>query len=309
LPGARLHPFHIGADDWQPMLQDADLLAERIALTPQTQALIGFGDPFTTPLSQFLAMLDQRCPGVPLIGGMASAARQPGENLLIRNDQVLTDGLVGVSLAGPVSVETVLSQGARPIGRTLVITRARDNVIEQLGGKPALQALRELVDLLPENEKNLLQNGLLMGRAISEYRDSFGRGDFLIRNLMGVDQNSGAIAVTDYIKVGQTVQFHVRDAETASEDLSLMLLPQRARNNPPAGALLFSCNGRGSNMFDSPCHDISAACQAMPDTPIAGFFAAGEIGPVGGRNFVHGHTASFALLRPETPKPARTAEG
>jgi small ligand-binding sensory domain FIST len=309
LPGARLHPFHIGADDWQSMLQDADLLAERIALTPQTRALIGFGDPFTTPLSQFLALLDQHCPGVPLIGGMASAARQPGENLLIRNDQVLTDGLVGVSLAGPVSVETVLSQGARPIGRTLVITRARDNVIEQLGGKPALQALRELVDLLPENEKNLLQNGLLMGRAISEYRDSFGRGDFLIRNLMGVDQNSGAIAVTDYIKVGQTVQFHVRDAETASEDLSLMLLPQRARNNPPAGALLFSCNGRGSNMFDSPCHDISAACQAMPDTPIAGFFAAGEIGPVGGRNFVHGHTASFALLRPETPKPARTAEG
>ena len=299
LPGVRVHPFHIGADDWRAMLADPDALAERVAFGPESRALIGFGDPFTTPLSQFLPLLDAACKGAPLIGGMASAARQPGENLLFRNDEVLTDGFVGVSLAGPIEVDTVVSQGARPIGRALVVTKARDNIIEALGGKPALQALRDVVNEMSEQDKELLQNGLLVGRAISEYRETFGRGDFLVRNLMGVDQSSGAIAVTDYIKVGQTVQFHVRDAGTASEDLVLMLGSQQQKDPPAAGAPLFSCNGRGTNMFDATCHDITAARNAMPDTPVAGFFAAGEIGPVGGKNFVHGHTASFALLRPK----------
>jgi small ligand-binding sensory domain FIST len=300
LPAVRLHPFHIGADDWRAMLADPERLVERVAFGPETRALIGFGDPFTTPLSQFLPLVDAACAGAPLIGGMASAGRQAGENLLVRNDEVLTDGFVGVSLAGAVGVETVVSQGARPIGRAMIITKGHDNVVEQLGGKPALQALREVVDEMSEPDRLLLQNGLLIGRAISEYRDTFGRGDFLVRNLMGVDQDSGAIAITDFVKVGQTVQFHVRDAGTATEDLQLMLAPQRSRPGAAAGALLFSCNGRGTRMFDTACHDINAARSAMPDTPIAGFFAAGEIGPVGGKNFVHGHTASFALLRPRS---------
>jgi len=252
-------------------------------------------------MTDFLRLLDGHLPGVPLIGGMASSARQPGENLLVRNDQVLSDGFVGLSLSGPVEIETVVSQGCRPIGTTLVITKARDNVIEQLGGRPALSALRETIESLSEADKSLLGNGLLIGRAISEYRESFNRGDFLVRNLMGVDQSSGAIAVTDYVRVGQTVQFHVRDAATASEDLSLLLGPQQSESaRPAAGALLFSCNGRGSRMFDTPCHDISAARAAMPQTPVAGFFAAGELGPVGGKNFIHGHTASLALIRPSS---------
>ena len=298
-PRVRLHPFHIGADDWRAMVVDPPLLAERIAHGSETRALIGFGDPFTTPINDFLGLLDAELPGVPLIGGMASGARQPGENVLIRNDQALTDGFVGLSLSGPVEIETIVSQGCRPIGRSLVITRARENVIEQLGGKPALEALRDVIEGLAEADKALLSHGLLIGRAISEYRDSFGRGDFLVRNLMGVDQTSGAIAVTDYVRIGQTVQFHVRDAETASEDLSLLLAPQQAAGaRPAAGALLFSCNGRGTRMFDTPCHDVSVARGAMPQTPVAGFFAAGEIGPVGGKNFIHGHTACLALMRP-----------
>jgi small ligand-binding sensory domain FIST len=309
LPGVRLHPFHISADDWRGMIVDpADKLVERLAYGPETRALLGFGDPFTTPLAQFLPLLDAHAPGAPLIGGMASSAQQPGENLLIRNDQVFTDGFVGVSLAGAVDVETVVSQGCSPVGRTLVITKARENVIEQLGGKPALQALREMVEEMTPDEKAMLGQGLLVGRAISEYRETFGRGDFLVRNLMGVDQTSGSIAVTDYVRVGQTIQFHVRDAATATDDLDQLLRFQRAPSRPPAaGALLFSCNGRGTRLFDSGCHDISAARAAMPDTPIAGFFAAGEFGPVGGKNFVHGHTASFALLRPREPGPAAEA--
>ncbi|MEA2709731.1 MAG: hypothetical protein QOF78_2332 [Phycisphaerales bacterium] len=301
MPRVRIHPFHIGADDWRAMIADPETLTERVAHGAETRALIGFGDPFTTPLTDFLGLLDAHLPGVPLIGGMASSGRQPGENTLVRNDQVLTDGFVGLSLSGPVEIETVVSQGCRPIGSTMVVTKAHDNVIEQLGGRPALKALSDTVEALSAADRALLSNGLLIGRVISEYRESFGRGDFLVRNLMGVDQNSGAIAVTDYVRVGQTMQFHVRDAATASEDLSLLLASQQSENaRPPAGALLFSCNGRGTRMFDSPCHDISTARGAMPRTPVAGFFAAGELGPVGGKNFVHGHTASLALIRPSS---------
>ena len=301
MPRVRLHPFHIGADDWRPIIVDAETLAERVAHGTETRALVGFGDPFTTPSADFLGLLDAHLPGVPLIGGMASSARQPGENLLIRNDQVLSDGFVGLSLSGPVEIETIVSQGCRPIGNAMVVTKARENVIEQLGGKPALKALRDVIENLSEADKSLLSNGLLIGRAISEYRDTFGRGDFLVRNLMGVDQQAGAIAVTDFVKVGQTVQFHVRDAATASEDLALLLGSQQAESaRPAAGALLFSCNGRGTRMFDTPCHDVAAARTAMPQTPVAGFFAAGELGPVGGKNFIHGHTASIALIRPSS---------
>ena len=151
---------------------------------------------------------------------------------------------------------------------------------------------------MPEPERQLLQNGLFLGRAISEYKETFDRGDFLVRNVMNVDNESGAIAVGDYVRTGQTVRFHVRDAATATEDLGLMLAPERLTPSP-AGGLLFSCNGRGCRLFDSPSHDIAMANRAMPQVPFAGFFAAGELGPVSSKNFIHGHTASFALFRPK----------
>jgi len=298
LPGVRTHPFHIGGSEWAEVLSDKQALAERIAYGPQTRAIIGFGDPFTARIHQLLPMLDEAAPRAPLIGGMASGGRTHGQTVLFRNDQLYSDSFVGVSLAGPVAVETVVSQGCRPIGRPMVVTRSHQNVIEQLGGRPALTALRDMIVELPEDQQQMLQNGLLIGLAISEYKDRFGRGDFLIRNLLGISEQSGAIQITDYARTGQTVQFHVRDAGTADEDLSLLLAPQ-SFDVPAAGGLLFSCNGRGTHMFPQPCHDIAAAGRAMPRTPVAGFFAAGEFGPVGGKNFIHGHTASFALFRPD----------
>jgi small ligand-binding sensory domain FIST len=150
---------------------------------------------------------------------------------------------------------------------------------------------------LPPRDQELLRHGLLLGRAISEYKDRFERGDFLVTNLAGADEGTGAIAVNGDMRVGQTVQFHVRDAASADEDLSLLLSALPA-SEPAAGALLCSCNGRGTRLFDAPDHDVRAANRAMPQTPVAGFFAAGELGPVGGHNFVHGHTASCALFRP-----------
>ena len=299
LPGVRLHPFHVAKDEWQDVIADGDALRQQLAHGDETRALIGFGDPFTTPVRQLLAALNEHVPELPLIGGMASAARRPGDNMLVFNEHVVDEGFIGLTLHGAVEVETVVSQGCRPIGQHMVVTKAKENRIEQLGGRPALEALHRTITSMPEPEQQLLRNGLFVGTAINEYRERFGRGDFLIRNVMSVDQESGSLAVTDYVRVGQTVQFHVRDAQTADEDLCLMLEPQTMNEEaPPAGGLLFSCNGRGTRMFPRPCHDIERARKAMPRTPMAGFFAAGELGPVGGKNFIHGHTASFALFRP-----------
>ena len=298
LPDVRIQPFHIASEsDWRESLSEAQSLREMLGIGPETRGLIAFGDPFTTPLSQLLPMLDRDAPGVPLIGGMASSARRPGQNMLVRNDEVYTQGMVGLSLSGPLKIATVVSQGCRPIGQHMVVTRSHENVIEQLGGKPAMEVLRGVVSELPASDQHLLQNGLFVGQAISEYREQFGRGDYLVRNVIGVDEEGGSVSIADYVKTGQTVQFHVRDAQTADEDLKIMLETQKALG-PAAGGLLFSCNGRGLRMFDQACHDIKAAHEVLPATPMAGFFAAGEIGPVGGKNFIHGHTASFALIRP-----------
>ena len=300
LPGVRVHPFHIaGRSEWEEMIGDEHALAERIGHGPETRCVIGFGDPFTSPAGQLLTAFENAAPGVPLVGGMASGSRVAGGNVLIHNDRLHDEGFVGLSLAGPLRVETVVSQGCRPIGRPMIVTKSHANVVEQLGGRPALVALRETLNAISAKEEDLLRQGLFLGQAISEYREQFGRGDYLVRNVIGLDEQNGSIAISDYVKTGRTAQFHVRDAETAGEDLSLMLQSQGERGDPAAGGLLFSCNGRGLHMFDQPCHDIRMARAAMPRTPLAGFFAAGEFGPVGRRNFLHGHTASFALFRPE----------
>ena len=298
LPGVRVHAFHVPARDWHDVLEDNEAFSERVGSGPETRGVVAFGDPFTTPLNPVLQMFNAAAPAVPLVGGMASAGRSPGGNVLVRNDAVHADGMVGLSLSGPVDVQTVVSQGCRPVGRPMVITRSHENVIDQLGGKPAMDVLADTVTQLTEGDRQKLANGLFVGRAVSEYREKFGRGDFLVRNVTGVDQEQRTIAVNDYVRTGQTVQFHVRDAATAGEDLALLLEAQARREAAAAGALLFSCNGRGTRMFKQPCHDATAARKAMPRTPVAGFFAAGEFGPVGGTNFIHGHTASFALFRP-----------
>jgi small ligand-binding sensory domain FIST len=174
-----------------------------------------------------------------------------------------------------------------------VVTRSERNVIYELAGEPALERLMEMVrDGMPERDIRLINQGLHMGLVIDEHQVEFGRGDFLVRNVLGADQSNGAIAVGDVVDVGTTVQFHVRDADSADEDLRELLTPEDAN-----GALLFTCNGRGTRLFPAPNHDADVVGDLLHDPPLAGFFAAGELGPVGGRNFVHGFTASLALFR------------
>jgi small ligand-binding sensory domain FIST len=257
---------------------------------PASYLLIG--DPFSFPTDLLLAHLNERVPGTVVVGGMASGGMGPGETRLFLDERVVDTGAVGARLPG-VRIRPLVSQGCRPIGNAYTVTRAEGNIIQELGGRPPLQRLQELVGTLPPEDRQLISRGLQVGRVIDEYKAETERGDFLIRGVMGMDPQSGALAVGDEIQVGETIQFHVRDAATADEDLRT-LLDREAE--PAAGALLFTCNGRGSRLFSVPDHDAALISEKLGGLPLAGFNCAGEIGPVGGKNFLHGFTASIALF-------------
>jgi len=295
LPDASIAPMHLQFEKtaegptvvgWPHDLPDA---------WPAGAAMIVLGEPFSFPADWLLERLNEDRPGVPVVGGMASGAHAPGGNRLVLNRQVLDRGAVAAMVHGPVRIQTVVSQGCRPVGRAFVVTKAEQNVILELSGKPPLAQLQEVFDALPPADQRLVQQGLHVGRVINEYQDQFQRGDFLVRNCIGADRNTGALAIGDYVRPGQTVQFHVRDAQTADEDLRELL---REARQPSAaeGALLFTCNGRGTRMFDQADHDAGMLAELLGGIPTAGFFAQGELGPIGGKNFVHGFTASMALF-------------
>lgn len=260
---------------------------------PDNAALILLADPFSFPVDALIRRMEAEHPGVPIIGGMASGGEQPGSNTLALGPRTYDSGAVGVVIGGRVRIRPVVSQGCRPIGRPLVITKAEENLIVELGGRPALERLREIYGALDDADRQLVRSSLHVGRAASEYRDTFGPGDFLVRNVVGADPETGVIAVGDLVRTGQTVQFHVRDATSADDDLRRLLAAQPTR---PAGALVFTCNGRGLRLFDEPDHDARCLQECLGPIPAAGFFAQGEIGPIGSRTFLHGFTASIALV-------------
>ncbi len=264
----------------------------------EPRALLLLADPFSFPIDALYQEVAARYPGLPVVGGNASAAHGPGGNRLVLDRRVHTAGAVGAFLGPGVDVETVVSQGCRPVGRPYVVTRSEGSIVQELGGETALARLLQMTGTdISEEDVQLINHGLHLGRVINESKLDFERGDFLVHNVLGADQTSGAIAVSDVIEVGTTVQFHVRDAATADEDLRQLLGGRQAD-----GALLFTCNGRGIRLFGSPDHD-AAVLDERVGVPVGGFFAAGEFGPVGGRNFVHGFTASIALFRDERPAP------
>jgi len=270
---------------------------EGLGAGPERPTFLLFADPFSTPVDEVLALMADRYPGSKAIGGLAGGGNDLGENRLVLNDEVYEGGLVGVALSGPVQIRTVISQGCRPIGERFVVTKAEKTVIQELGGTPALVRLQQTFESLTEPDRRLAHRALHIGVLMDEHRNRFERGDFLVRNLIGADRNSGSIAIGDVVREGQTVQFHVRDARSATEDLKLMLAAERVRSDKPVlGGLVFSCCGRGRGLFGRPHHDAMAIQEGIGDVPLAGFFAQGEIGPVGGTNFLHGYTASIALF-------------
>ncbi len=236
-------------------------------------------------------------PDVPLLGGMASGGSGPGMNRLFLNEKSIPHGAVGAVVRGGPRIRSVVSQGCRAIGTHYVVTKADQNIIHELGGASPIRRLRALLPTLTERDRRLIRGGLHLGIVMNEYQDTFARGDFLISNVMGMDADEGSIAIGNRVSVGQTVQFHVRDAEAADEDLVQLLEEDRAATpNPPQAALLFSCNGRGTRLFPEPNHDAATIQAKVGPIPLAGFFAQGELGPVGRKNHIHGFTASIALF-------------
>ncbi len=289
LPGAEIECFHAAAVQADggiavagfPELDDPGLVALLV-------------DPFTFPAGPFLRRLNEAREEIPLVGGIAAGGGRPGTQALIRDDAVHSEGAVGAVVSG-LPILAVVSQGCRPLGREAVITRCEGNVVYQLAGQPALERLREEIAALSFEERSLAARGLLAGLVIDENRPQYDTGDFLMRGLLGADEATGALALGETVRIGQTVRFFVRDAASADADLRRALadVPSRGR---PAGALLFTCNGRGTNMFPQPDHDARAVAEALGTQAVAGFFCGGEIGPVGGKAFLHGFTATLAVF-------------
>ncbi len=296
LPGATITPMHLSFVRSNSESAIVGWPDETDGPWPDDSLLIALGEPFGFPIDVLLERFNDDRPGIRIAGGMASGADTPGQSRLLLNRETFAEGCVAVRISG-VPMRTIVSQGCRPIGEPLVITKSERNVIEQLGGRPALDVFYELFQTLPTREQAMVQNGLHVGRVINEYQDKFEFGDFLIRNVVGIDKDNRSVSIGDYVRPGQTVQFHIRDAESASVELAQML-ESSSKLNPYQSALLFTCNGRGLNLFPDPHHDAGLVDlhSAGETTPIAGFFAAGEIGVVGEKNFLHGFTASVLLF-------------
>lgn len=263
---------------------------------PDDRAVILLADPYTFPADAFIEHSGEVLGDLPIVGGLANGLGGHGTVRLFVDGEVHTEGAIGAVLSGPMNVGTVVSQGCRPIGPSMVVTRAEENLLLELAGQPALARLEDIVSALDEEDRELVASGLQIGVVMDEYAERHERGDFLIRGVIGIDPEREAIAVGDVLDVGRTVRFQVRDAETADEDLYSLLEAHVQQAGRIDGALLFSCNGRGSAMFGSADHDALAVRDMLGPIGVAGFFAAGEMGPVGGHNHVHGFTASLLVF-------------
>ena len=299
LPGVKLHPFTVTPQELAEQ-QEPGFWIEKTGVNPKEEPSgILLPDPFSCDCMELVSGLNTVYPKMPLIGGLASGASEAGGNALFFNDDIVPEGAVGVLLTGDIRLETVVSQGCRPVGRPYIITRAEENMILELAGQPAMATLQQLYGELSEADKKLARQALLLGVVMDEYKEKFQRGDFLIRNLIGMDPSVGALAVGDKIQTGQTVQFHVRDAGTSREDLQTLLRQGSFPKSGFSGGLLFSCLGRGRDLYGEPDVDVRTIREAVgPGCPVAGFFCNGEIGPIGPRNYIHGFTASLGLFRP-----------
>ncbi|MFI4882411.1 MAG: FIST N-terminal domain-containing protein [Phycisphaerales bacterium JB064] len=326
MPGVDIRAFpltRLGAIDPANPNQ-VERVRELAGMTHEHRATFLLPDPFGLPTGRVISAVDKAARlGLAddehpvTLGGLASADNSAGGNAFLLDGKVIRDGGVGLSINGQVTIDTVVSQGCKPLGPNMVVTQGRGNIVSRLGGRPAFETIREVIADLDEDEKQMLSRGVFLGVVADEHRRHFGRGDYIIRSIMSANEADGSIALSDYVRLGQTVRLHARDAGTAHEDLELLLDAQKLHDHP-AGCLLITCNGRGTRLFEQPNHDASTVRRAFEAVrkgtpaigaaprgtghpmPIAGFFAAGEIGPIQGRTFLHGHTACVALFRQAT---------
>ena len=280
----------------QPALSGTSAVDGLPALGDAEGAIL-LSDPYSFPTDTALTQLAQNAPTVPVLGGLSSARTPAGTGALFFGEQVLDEGAVGVTLHG-VGMIPCVSQGAAPLGREVTITAAEGNVIHELAGRPAFETVERIIGELSPRERALIAQGVLIGIVIDRGQPDYEQGDFLVRGVLGADPDSGRLAVGATVRPGQVLRLHARDARSADADLrrALRLRMEALAGATPAGALVFSCNGRGRAMFGASDHDARAVSEELLGAPAAGFFAAGEIGPVGGRSFLHGFTATVAVF-------------
>ena len=298
LPDAQLHGVHFDQDDLES-LQGPEAWQQKSGVpATQCRGWLVFADPFHLEGEAWLREWNAAYSGIPSVGGLASGVYEDQRTQLYLNGEVFESGVVAVSLGGGVRLECVISQGCTPIGAPWTVTRADRNFILTIANRPAYQVLVDTFNGLPQEEQSRAHGNLFVGFASSEYVDEFQRGDFLVRNLLGADPNNGILAVGALPRPGQTIQFHRRDAKSATEDLTVCLARarQRLRGETILGGVLGICNGRGLRLFGKPNHDAGLIQEQLGPLSVSGFFCNGELGPVGGRNFLHGYTASLGLI-------------
>ena len=300
LPDVEIDAFHLQPNEIEVLGEEGSLWQRRFGIAPdEDPQFVLFPDPFTCDAGALISALDIAYPASRKVGGLASGGRAPGDNQLFVDNQIHSAGAVGVVLRGNVVMDTIVAQGCRPIGEPLFVTWAEENILCQIDGRRATEVLSELYDSLPESDRELFRNSLFLGVVMNEGQLVYEQGDFLIRNVIGMDPDSGVLAVGERLSNGQVVQFHLRDALTSATDLEIMLerCKQDLGGSNPEGALLFSCLGRGEQLYGVADHDSRMIGEQLGQLPIGGFFCSGEIGPVGGRSFLHGYTSSIAVFR------------
>jgi small ligand-binding sensory domain FIST len=298
LPGVTLSAFHLDMTSLPPAEGGSPAWHAIVGATPAARPkLLLLADPFTMDARELVAGLDLAYPDAPKFGGLASGGGRAGENRLLLGQDVHRSGALGIAFRGDLAVETLIAQGCRPVGAPMIVTRCHGGVLHELDQRPPLKVLGELYATLGERDRELMRHSLFLGIEMRADRVEYDPGELLVRNILGADEETGALAVGTELRPMMVTQFVLRDARTAEDDLRRMLGRERSSASPPAGALLFSCVGRGAGLFGRPDHDTDLFEERLGPAPLGGFFCNGEIGPVGGTTFLHGYTSAFAIFR------------
>ena len=296
LPGVRVHGFSLTPAELARM--EGRALVTALDLYPtDAPKFLAFGDPLSCDPEGLMGLINAGYPGAPLVGGMASGPQLKRPSWMLLNGELIEKGVAAVALTGDVTFDVVVAQGCRPIGEPLIVTKAEGNVLQELGGRSPLDVLRETLSRCPPDDQRLARHSLFAGLVMNEGRSGYKRGDFVIRNLMGFDQDSGSLVLGAALRRGQTLQFQLRDSATSDTDFQSMLGAMPEGGAAPRGALLVACCGRGEGLYGEPDHDAALVQSMRGPLPLAGFFANGEFGPVDGRNYIHGYTSSLVVIR------------
>ncbi len=303
LPGVTIHPFGLDAEGLPPLHTPA-AWHERIGVDPETEPhFLLLADPFGFDAEHFIRGMDQAYPASIKVGGVASGGQQPGQHALWLGAETQRSGLVGLGLSGNLIIDPVVAQGCRPVGTPMFVTHCHDNVLQRLDGQPPVELVEELFEAASAADRELFRSSLFLGLEMQSDQGEYKQGDFLIRNIIGIDPDDGALSIAAPLRQSQVVQFHLRDAKASTLDLERCLnrYSSDVGANKARGALLFSCLGRGASLYGTPDHDSRAFRSLVSQVPLTGFFCNGEIGPVRTQTFLHAYTSAFAIFREREP--------